>query len=106
MERQICDLQNQIVMLQCQNRLLVDKLDTYQTVAKRAAVRVAQYKKRRGQVNHKKVHTVTAEAGMQWDIEKWDGDIWDSTDSDEIGSPGECVDMKPILRWKLEGENG
>ena len=67
MERQMCDLQSHIVMLQCQKKLLADKLDTYQTVAERAAVQVAQYKKRRGQVNFKKVHAVIAEAGTQWD---------------------------------------
>lgn len=48
MERQICDLQNQIVMLQCQNKLLIEKLDTYQTVAEQAAVQVAQYKYKKG----------------------------------------------------------
>ncbi|XP_074708824.1 uncharacterized protein LOC141935998 [Strix uralensis] len=66
MERQRCDLQSQIVMLQCQNKLFADKLDTYQTVAEKAAVRVAQckYRKRR---KCKKVHAVIAEAGVQWD---------------------------------------
>lgn len=44
----MCELQNQIGMLKCQNKLLADKLDTYQTVAEKAAVRVAQYKERRG----------------------------------------------------------
>lgn len=43
----MCELQNQIIMLKCQNKLLADKLDTYQTVAEKAAVRVAQYKERR-----------------------------------------------------------
>ena len=38
MERQICDLQNQIVILQCQSKLFTDKLGIYQTVAERAAV--------------------------------------------------------------------
>lgn len=53
----MCELHNQIVMLKCQNKLLAGKLDTYQTVAKKAADGVAQYKERRGQANHK---------GMQW----------------------------------------
>lgn len=49
----MCELHNQIVMLKCQNKLLAGKLDTYQTVAKKAADGVAQYKERRGQANHK-----------------------------------------------------
>ena len=66
MERQMCDLQSQIVMLQCQNKLFTDKLDTYQTVVEKAAVRVAQYKYRKRR-KCKKVHAVIAEAGVQWD---------------------------------------
>ena len=38
MEQRMCDLQSQIVVLQCQKELLADKLDTYQTVAEKAAV--------------------------------------------------------------------
>lgn len=62
----MCDWQNQTVMAQCPSKLLADKRDTYQTVAERAAVWVAQYKyrKRRGQVNHKRVQAVIAEAGV------------------------------------------
>lgn len=41
------DLWNQTVMLQCQNKLLADKVDT-QSVAEKAAVQAVQYKKRRG----------------------------------------------------------
>lgn len=43
---------------------------------------------------------------MQWDPEKWDEDFWDSMDSEEIGSPDACVDVKPVLRQELERENG
>lgn len=50
LEKQVCELQGKIVMVQCPNRLLTDKLDTYQTVAEKVAVRVTQYKyqKQRG----------------------------------------------------------
>lgn len=30
---------------------------------------------------------VIAEAGVQWDPDKRNGDIWDSVDSHEFGSP-------------------
>lgn len=41
------------------------------------------------------MHGVIAEAGVQWDPNKWNGDSWDSVDSDEIGSPDEFVDVRP-----------
>lgn len=44
LENQVCELQGKIVTLQCQNRLLMDKLDTYQTVAEKEVVWVAQNK--------------------------------------------------------------
>lgn len=34
----MCDLQDQVVMRQCQKKLLAGELDTYQTVAEKAAV--------------------------------------------------------------------
>lgn len=48
------------------------------------------------------MHAVIAEAGVQWDPDKWNGDIWDSVDSDEIGSWDESVDVRPAWRWKVE----
>ncbi|XP_017584663.1 PREDICTED: uncharacterized protein LOC108445429 [Corvus brachyrhynchos] len=91
------------------NKLLADKRDTYQTVAEKAAVRVAQYqhRKRRGRVNHKKVQAVIAEAGVPWDPEEWDGDIWDPMDCDEAGSPDEFLNVKSEMRQKmaLGGQN-
>lgn len=50
------------------------------------------------QANHKEMHGVIAEAGVQWDPNKWNGDSWDSVDSDEIGSPDEFVDVRPAWR--------
>ncbi|XP_066433951.1 uncharacterized protein [Eleutherodactylus coqui] len=84
LEKEMCDVRSSLVMAQCQNSLLIDKADRYSTIAEKAAVRVAQYKyrKRRGSVNKKKVHALVAKAGVDWDPDKWDGDIWDSS-SDE-----------------------
>lgn len=48
------------------------------------------------------MHGVIAEAGVQWDPNKWNGDSWDSVDSDEIGSPDEFVDVRPAWRRKVE----
>lgn len=45
------------------------------------------------------MHGVIAEAGVQWDPNKWNGDSWDS---DEIGSPDEFVDVRPAWRQKVE----
>lgn len=42
-------------------------------------------------MNHEKMHAVIAEAGVQWGLGKWNGGIWDSVDSDEVGSPDESV---------------
>lgn len=53
-------------------------------------------------MNHKKMHAVIADVGVQWDPDKWNGDIWDSVDSDEVGSPGESVDVRPAWRRKVE----
>lgn len=104
LEKQVCELQGKIVMVQCQNRLLIDKLDTYQTVAEKVAVCVTQYKyqKQRGWVNQKKVHTAITEAGRNWDPEKWDGDVRDSTDLDSSSEGEVFVEAKPILWRKLE----
>lgn len=49
-------------------------------------------------MNHKKMHAVIAEAGVQWNPYKWNGDIRVSVDSDEVGSPDEFVDVRPAWR--------
>lgn len=44
---------------------------------------------------------------MPWEPGKWDGGIWDSTDSDEAGSPDEFMNVKSVIRQKmaLDGQN-
>lgn len=37
-------------------------------------------------MKHKKMHAVIAEAGVQWDPDEWNGDIWAAVDSSEVGS--------------------
>lgn len=44
------------------------------------------------------MHAVIAEAGVQWHPDTWNGDIWDSVDSDEVGSPRELLDARPAWR--------
>lgn len=53
-------------------------------------------------MKHKKMHAVIAEAGVQWDPDKWNGDIWAAVDSDEVGSQDECVDVRPAWRQMVE----
>ncbi|XP_041431051.1 Friend virus susceptibility protein 1-like [Xenopus laevis] len=85
LEKEIIDLQSRVTVLQCQNRLLMDKADTYQQVAETAAVRCAKYKyrKRKGKINMKKVSKLIAKAGVNWDPDEWDGNIWDTSDESE-----------------------
>lgn len=84
LERELNDNQSRMAMLQCQNFILGDQARGYQTVVEKAAVRCAKckYRKLRGKVNAKKVHAVIATAGPDWDLDTWDGDIWDDTDDD------------------------
>lgn len=79
------------------------KLDAYQIVAEKAAVRVAEYKyhEHRGRVNKNKVPAVIAEAGLLRDLDQWDRHIWDSTDPDDSGSD-KTTDIGPVLSRKME----
>nr|XP_033785733.1 uncharacterized protein LOC117353657 [Geotrypetes seraphini] len=111
LEKKMCEQQNAITMLQCQNKLLMDKVNTYQNVAEKAAVRCAQYKykKRRGKVSAKKVRTLLSHPPDDWDPDKWDGDIWDSnsnTSEEDIcneGKQAESLEAKPVRRRRLQG---
>ncbi|CAJ0964175.1 unnamed protein product, partial [Ranitomeya imitator] len=89
LEKQLCEAQNALVRAQCQNKLLMDRCDGYQHVAEKAAVHVAEYKyrKRRRKVNKNKVALAIAKAGIEWNPDQWDGDICNSTDSENITNP-------------------
>lgn len=56
-------------MLQCQNHTLSGQVLSYQLVAKKTTVCVAEYnyQKRKGKVNTRKVHWAIAKAGVNWD---------------------------------------
>ena len=70
-------------MLQCQNYILADQVSTFQSVAKKASLEVAQAKlsaaMRHGKVNKKKVHLAKAKAGVDSVPSAWDGDIWNDS---------------------------
>ena len=107
LERELSDCQSRLAMVQCQNYVLGDEARTYQHVAQKAAARVAKYKyrRRRGQVNIKKVHMAIASAGPNWDPDTWDGDIWDDDEnpsSDEEALPAKTVPARPLRRRRLE----
>lgn len=53
-------------------------------------------------MKHKKMHAVIAEAGVQWDPDEWNGDIWAAVDSNEVGSRDEFVDVRPAWRRMVE----
>ena len=56
-------------MLQCQNYILADQVSTFQYIAEKTAVKVAQakYRKWRGKGNKKRIHLAIAKAGVDWD---------------------------------------
>ena len=65
-------------MLQCQSYILADQVSTFQSVGRKAAVKVAEVKQQKQcfryqQMNKKKVHLATAKAGRDWDPDAWDG---------------------------------
>lgn len=45
-------------------------------------------------MNHRNVHLLITEAGVQWDPKRWNRDIWDSMHSDEAGLLYEFVGVK------------
>ena len=117
METQLVEARNASTMLACQNKLLQDKYEVYNPVAEKAAVRVAQYKyrKRRGKVNARKVHSAIAKAGANWDPDLWDANIWDTSDfssgseregcqdrSQNEKEPLRVVRAQPIYRHRLQ----
>ncbi|CAJ0960003.1 unnamed protein product [Ranitomeya imitator] len=57
LEQKVVELGGQKVVLDCNTRLLKDKLEHYQGVAEKAAIKVAQnkYRKRKGKINKEKV---------------------------------------------------
>ncbi|CAN2391911.1 RNA-mediated [Pristimantis euphronides] len=81
LEQKLCELGGQKMVLECNTRMLRDKVEHYQGIAEKAAVKVAQnkYKKRKGKVNKQKVYKSIAVTS----IDKWDGDIRDDTDSSD-----------------------
>ncbi|CAN2390354.1 RNA-mediated [Pristimantis euphronides] len=85
LEQELSELGGQKMVLECNTRMLRDKVEHYQGVAEKAAVKVAQnkYKKRKGKVNKQKVYKSIAVASIDWDPDKWDGDIRDDTDSSD-----------------------
>ena len=58
-------------MLQCQNYILADQVSTFQSVAKKASLEVAQAKLSAAmwhvKVTKKKVHLATAKVETDWD---------------------------------------
>ncbi|KAM4041654.1 uncharacterized protein ACNLHF_012639 [Anomaloglossus baeobatrachus] len=92
-------------VMECNTRLLKDKLEHYQNVAQKAAIKIAQnkYKKRRrGKVNKTKVHKSIASASINWDPDTWDGDVWDSSSSsDEEDCHKGKIQANPV-RGRLE----
>ncbi|XP_030058278.1 uncharacterized protein LOC115469623 [Microcaecilia unicolor] len=107
-QAEILTLKSDLVMSQCEGKLMMDKCTGYQQIAERAAVRVAQYKyrKRRGRVSKVKVAKVMATATQNpngWDPETWDGDIWSSTpESESGGEESAAPEMKPIIRRRAQ----
>lgn len=56
--------------------------------------------RKRGWMNHRNVHLLITEAGVQWDPKRWNRDIWDSMHSDEAGLLDEFVGVKSAWGWK------
>ncbi|KAJ1118184.1 hypothetical protein NDU88_006379 [Pleurodeles waltl] len=115
--KELVEARNSSTMLAGQNKLLSDTLEMYQLVAERTAVSVAKYKhkKRRGKVNKKKVHLAISQAGLAFDPEFWDGNIWDTSDFSDGSGGDDCQDVRqekterrnvvraqPIYRRKLQ----
>ena len=75
--QELAKLQGKLSMLQRQNFILGYQARNSQAVATKTAVRCAQYKhkKCRGKVNKKEVHAVIASAPLDWDPDKWGGDV-------------------------------
>ncbi|KAM4026152.1 uncharacterized protein ACNLHF_026473 [Anomaloglossus baeobatrachus] len=96
-------------VMECNTRLLKDKLEHYQNVAQKAAIKIAQnkYKKRRrGKVNKTKVHKSIASASINWDPDTWDGDVWDSSSSsDEEDYHKGKIQANPVRRRLERTEN-
>ncbi|CAH2223952.1 Hypothetical predicted protein [Pelobates cultripes] len=115
LEQQLLELDGKKLILECHQKLLQDKLDHYQRIAEKAAIRVAQvkYRKRKGKVNKGKVASALSVATVEWDPETWDGDIWDSTDSEDNDeyqveelSPQAPIRAQPVNRRRRTTEYG
>lgn len=70
-------------MLKSQIYILADQVSTFQSVAKKASLEVAQAKLSaamwHGKVTKKKVHLAKAQAGADLVPSAWDGDIWNDS---------------------------
>lgn len=78
----------------------VDKLGTYLNVAAKAAFQVVRNNKTKERMNLQEVDLAVAEAGMQWDPNKWDGDGWDLVDSGKSDSSDQVLSVKRV--WRKE----
>ncbi|XP_075207476.1 uncharacterized protein LOC142312421 [Anomaloglossus baeobatrachus] len=108
MEQKMIELGGLKTVLECNTRLLKDKLEHYQNVAEKAAIKIAQnkYKKRRGKVNKTKVHKSIVSASINWDPDTWDGDVWDSSSSsDEEDYHKGKIQANPVRRRLERAEN-
>ncbi|CAJ0943809.1 unnamed protein product [Ranitomeya imitator] len=104
LEQKVVELGGQKVVLDYNTRLLKDKLEHYQGVAEKAAIKVAQnkYRKQKGKINKEKVYKSIAAASVNWDPDKWDGDVWDTSSSDDWEDPPAPVIDPPKGSSKLK----